>query len=530
MMKRRLMDMLRRMIMAEQTFEADVIVIGFGGAGACAAIEAADHGAEVVIIEKQTKQRHYPNTRMSVGGFHSPYPEGDKQALREYAKALFSGENLPLVLEGEQPEISSELAEIWAEYAPKNEKFMKSLDPNYTTYKSIRRAFPDFPGSEASKYAVANGYYEQDGKKVLEGGEAFFACLSKGVQSRNIPVHYETRAKELLVGPSGEIIGVKATRGEQAVTYKARRGVIIASGGFEYNKTMRRAFLEGPAVEGWAFYGSTENTGDGIEMALKVGAAMSKVGNAAARVITAIPVRKNGLKIGLDTSAIGKPHELVVDNYGRRYADERRITKDPSNYIFYKEALHFNTWDLSYPRIPSWMIFDEQLRRNVPVVNTKVAAMNGIEWDETNEKAINNGWILKGETILELAEKIQAHPDNKGLMDPQTLLATVTRFNEYCQMGNDLEYARDVSTLGPVIQPPFYAIPLYVGGPNTKGGLKTNAKKQVLDWSYQPIPRLYAVGEIASVFQFAYQGGGNLAECIVFGRIAGKNCASEKPL
>jgi succinate dehydrogenase/fumarate reductase flavoprotein subunit len=77
--------------------------------------------------------------------------------------------------------------------------------------------------------------------------------------------------------------------------------------------------------------------------------------------------------------------------------------------------------------------------------------------------------------------------------------------------------------MGPVSEPPFYAIPLYPGGPNTKGGLRADPRRRVLDWEDKPIPRLYAVGEICSVFQFVYQGGGNLAEGITFGRIAARN-------
>ena len=83
--------------------------------------------------------------------------------------------------------------------------------------------------------------------------------------------------------------------------------------------------------------------------------------------------------------------------------------------------------------------------------------------------------------------------------------------------------------MGALIAPPYFAIPLYPGGPNTKGGIRANPERQALDWDDKPIPRLYTAGEISSVFQFVYQGGGNLAECIVFGRIAGWNAAAEKP-
>lgn len=524
-------------------FEADVIVVGFGGAGGCAAIEAHDQGADVILIEKQPEDRHYSNTRMSGGGYHSPSRDGDFEALKQYAKAMFSGENLPLQLEGEQPDFSDELAEAWAEHSPDNEAFMRSLDPLYKTVNLSNAAFPDFPGAARSGYSVVKSTYtgaedeatqfgntREVDKTQKESGEAFHACLLTGVQSRPIRVHYNTRGRRLLVDEDGAITGIVCERDGQTITYHARRAVVITSGGYEYNKRMRKAFLDGPGVEGWAFYGTTENTGDGIEMALKVGAALTKVGKIAGRVICAIPERRHGLKIGLNTSGVGKPNEIVVDNYGKRYASERRITKDPSRYIFYKEALQFDTVDLVYPRIPSWMVFDEKMRASGPVVRVASATYNSVDWGADNMKAIENGWVIKADTLQELGEKINRHPENRGLMAPETLVETVKTFNSYCEAGNDQDFDREPASLGPVEKGPFYAIPLYPGGPNTKGGLRSNARREVLDWDDQPIPRLFTAGEISSAFQFVYQGGGNLAECITFGRIAGRNAAAQTPI
>lgn len=98
--------------------EADVIVVGLGGAGAATAITAADNGASVIVLERQPSETLRSNTRMSGGIFHCPDKNGDKKALKEYAKAMFSGENIPGKLEGEQPEVSDGLAEAWAEYTP----------------------------------------------------------------------------------------------------------------------------------------------------------------------------------------------------------------------------------------------------------------------------------------------------------------------------------------------------------------------------------------------------------------------------
>ncbi len=523
-------------------YHADVVIIGFGAAGGCAAIAAHDAGVESVILEKQPEAKHYSNSRMSGGGFHSPSPEGDFESIKAYAKAMFSGENLPHKLEGEQPEFSDDLAHAWATYAPQNEAFMRGLDPQFKTFSSAGAAFEDFPGADRAGYACLRSTYgtayeigtndntRDAAKSLKEAGEAFHACLLTGVLSRKIPIHYDTVAQSLRVNEDGELTGVEALHNGQRILYHARRAVIITSGGFEYNIRMRKAFLDGPGKEGWAFYGSPANTGDGIRMALKIGAALSKVGSVAGRVICAIPERRHGLKIGLNTSSVGKPNEIVVDNLGRRYASERRITKDPSRYIFYKEALQFDTVTLTYPRIPSWMIFDTTLFNSGALVSSAAAAYNDIDWDKGNLNALRNGWILQGATIAELAMKIREHPDNRELMDTEALTQQVEKWNRYCAAREDPEFNAEPNTMGALKKPPYFAIPLYPGGPNTKGGLRSNARREVLDWDDQPIPRLYAAGEINSAFQFVYQGGGNLAECIVFGRIAGMNAAAQAPL
>jgi len=115
------------------------------------------------------------------------------------------------------------------------------------------------------------------------------------------------------------------------------------------------------------------------------------------------------------------------------------------------------------------------------------------------------------------------------MLEAENLVKAVARFNELCNKGKDEDFGRRQPTLGPLEKPPYYAMPLYPGGPNTKGGIAANAKREVLDWNSNPIPRLYTAGEISSALKFVYQGGGNVTECIVMGRIAGKNAAAQKP-
>lgn len=525
--------------------EADVITLGFGGAGTCAAIEAAAAGAKVLVLEKQPEAKHISNTRMSGGIFHCPDPTGDRKALKEYAKAMFSGENIPWKLEGEQPDWSDGLAEAWAEYSPQNIDFLTKLDPQYKTVgfsAFAGAAFPKFPGAKECKYRVFGSTFTGKAsfdeatmnKPKMEkmNGEAFFYVLAEGAKKKGAKVMYETPAKRLVQNDKGEVLGVIAgKKGGEEIAVKARRGVIITTGGYEYSKAMRRAFLEGPGVEGWAFYGSPDNTGDGIAMAMAVGAGLAKVGKAASRIIMAVPLRYHGMKAGLITPAVGRPNSIVVNNYGDRYAAEHLVTKDPSRYFFYKEAVKFDILNLIYPRVPSWLIFDETLRSTFTITNLGIstAGFGLVPWSKDNMDAVERGWILRGNSIEEIAAKIKSHPENRKLMDSQKLANAVATFNDGCAKGKDEAFGRLANTLKPVEKAPFYALPLYPGGPNTKGGIAANAAREVLTWDGKPIPRLFTAGEISSALKFVYQGGGNLTECIVFGRIAGKNAAALKP-
>ena len=520
--------------------EADVVVLGFGGAGATTAIVAAQNGASVVVLEKNPEDAHISNTRMSGGIFHCPFKDGDPKALKAYAKAMFSGENIPWKEEGEIPEYSDGLAQLWADLSPSNLEFMQSLDPEFIGGSQPgfdKASFPDFPGAKDSRYNAYRATYTKrmknfnqvsykQPKAETSSGEAFWLCLAEGVkkQGDKIRVVWEAPANELLKNAKGEIVGAVAQHKGKKLFVRARKAVVLCTGGYEYSPAMRSAFLEGPGKNGWALYGTTSNTGDGIAMGMAVGAGLQKVGKSAARVIVPTQVTFNGLRLGSITPSVGSPNSFVVDNFGKRYEAETKVTDNPSRYFFYKAAVQFDITSLSYPRTPSWMIFDETLRASKPLVGLGISVVGYglVDWDKDNLKAIESGLILKADTIEELAEKIRNHPENKSRMVPENLVETVKRFNQFCDDKKDADFGRRAATLGKVEKGPFYAMPLVAGGPNTKGGLLANADRQVLTWEGEPIPHLYCVGEIASALKFVYQGGGNLTECLVYGRHCGK--------
>ena len=539
--------------------EAEVVIVGFGGAGGCAAIAAADAGAQVLVLEKNTEAGHLNNTLMSGGIFHSPDKDGDKEALKQYLLAMFSGDDLETKAEGEQSPLFVEgIVAKFAEYEPLNVEFMESLDPDFKVIERGGAAFPSFPGAEESKYKSYNSTYGKSAtgpdyptidlpKEDTAAGLAFFNCLKTGIADRSdkITISYETPGKSLITNEDGEVIGVVATQGDKDIRIKAKKAVILTSGGYEYNEEMRRAFLEGQGITGWAFYGALSNEGDGIRMGCEAGAQLAKVGKAASRLIWSCPDVKVGpMNVGSITDSVGGAGTIVVNAEGNRFMDETLITKDPSRYFSYKNAVHMDIVTLEFPNDPAYMIIDETKRLQGPLVNTTLSTCGFgiIDWDKDNQNAIDKGWLIKADTIEELAEKIRdSHDLNKRRMDPEALTATMQRYQQMVDTGVDEEFGRtsaiknaltgEVTDPGfqAINTPPFYAMPLVAGGPNTKGGLQADGERRVIDWYNEPIPRLYTAGEISSCFKFVYQGGGNVTECIVCGRIAGENAAAETP-
>ncbi|MDR1429278.1 MAG: FAD-binding protein [Spirochaetaceae bacterium] len=540
--------------------EADVVILGLGGAGASAAIEAHDAGASVLVLEKQAANHHFSNSRMSGGVWHNPDLSGDPEALVEYVKATMSGENIPWKFEGEMEDRSDAMARMFAPEMKKTEAWLLKIDPDLDQRGMAAggdASFPMFPKFREAKYGRTvstryKGYadanpnqptYERPKLHKSSGEALMHAIIEEGIKKQrpNIRIEYETPFKRFIrpvVNGSlqGDIQGVTAIQNGREINVKAKRAVIVSTGGFEYNVKMRRAFQEGPGVKGWCFYGSPDNTGDGIEAAILIGAALVKVAKSASRIESAFPYGKawdeKKLKVGAGTAATSQPNSVIVDNYGARYTDEHIITDStrPYRYQFYKEAVKYDMLKMMYPRIPSWLIFDETRRTGGAVVgNGTTVAYGFLPWAADNTDAINKGWIIKADTLDELAAKIKADPENRQLIDAATLKTAVARYNSFCAAGADADFNRTPATMGPVERPPFYAMKMYPGGPNTKGGIDADERRQVYDWEGNPIPRLYSAGEISSVFKFTYQAGGNITECMVCGRVAGRNAAAERP-
>ncbi len=262
------------------------------------------------------------------------------------------------------------------------------------------------------------------------------------------------------------------------------------------------------------------NAGDGIKMAQKVGATLWHMWHFhggygfkypefpfAIRHVWAGPRNENRKMIW-----------IAVDRFGRRFMDEY----PPAPQDTGTRPLEYYDADLQdYPRIPCYLIFDEEGRKLGPVA---MAIVNDeryhYKWSDDNSVEIEKGWILKGSTIEEIAAKIK--------VTPQILKAAVERWNNQCISGRDEDFNRPPKTMMPISKPPFYAMGAWPIVSNTQGGPAHDPNQRVLDAMGKPIPRLYVAGEISSIFGHLYLEAGNITECFVGGRIAGKNAAAEK--
>ena len=485
------------------------MIVGYGGAGAVTAITAHDLGAKVIILEKhqadtETMINHTPSSRMCGGGFLCAT---DAKKAADY---------LYWTSWGATPR---DCCEVMGQYMVTNETYMRSLGGEGTRMSKCE--YEDVaPGGDAIYLFAQEG-----------NGPVQFKILMENVEKRGIPVLYAHRGTELIQNPeTKEILGVIAENGGEEVSVKALKAVVLSTGGFEWDEEMKLNCLRAyPSY----FYSNPENEGDGIRMGQKAGAALWHMNTISGRVIPYVQGIKPAFGGRFPTPFI------LVNKYGKRFATE---PGDPDgtkyrSHGFWLECIRFDTRRAEYPQVPCYQIFDETTRMKGPFARSMKKGLlpDGTlqyfyEWSQDNSVEIEKGWVIRGDTLEELAfHDSKKDPENETRMNAATLKDTVVTFNQYCTRGEDPDFQRSPETLIPLKTPPFYALKVYPGGPNTQGGLKKNARCQVLDPDGRVIPRLYAPGENGSYFGFLYTVGGNICENLVWGRVTGQNAARETP-
>jgi succinate dehydrogenase/fumarate reductase flavoprotein subunit len=344
----------------------------------------------------------------------------------------------------------------------------------------------------------------------------------------------ETAAASLIQDPrTGQVIGVKARRKGREITLLARRGVILACGGYGCNRGMLANFHFPGATEFIFPWGTPGNTGDGIKMATEAGAALWHM---ASLEWGAFCARQPSLKYG---TAVGAGLGRVMPEGSFFFANRsgKRFMPENTSLIHRKaplEILFFDHERAAYRNLPAYMVFDHAYRLKGPIASRRehfqemwggpvgYSAVHKLyEWSPDNQAEIDQGWVFQADTLAELAAKMGA--------DAPALEETVAGFNRACAEGRDGQFGRAAKTLAPLETPPYYAVELALNLVNTQGGPRHDREGRVLDSADRPIPRLYAAGEVSSFFGFLYQGGSNYPEAWAFGRIAGKKAAAEAP-
>ena len=500
-------------------YVTDVVVVGYGLAGAVAALSAREAGAEVIVLEKMSYKQSGGNSKVSGNMVFIPGNVED-------GKAFYRG-----MCARNMDDITDELVDTWAKEMVANKEWLSSfglipvmLPPSMGMSPEI----PYLPGANSMALYTMGGkvgegvlWYPVDNKCVSSGAKFLF----------------DAPATELIATCEHEVLGVVAKYQGKNVSIKANKGVILTCGGFEFNEAMKANYAPAPIYG----LGTPGNTGDGIKMAQAVGADLWHMNNFMGPIFTSFITND----LGPDWATVPimltvhNNNYIYIDKFGRRFMNE------------FKPSVHGHGWrevemyDGSvgvYPRVPFWIVFDEAGRQAgalhggaimgiPPAKFTWFDWFGSYQWSADNSAEISRGWIKKANSVEELAQAIYIDEIKNAIKNTDltaNLQETFTRYDRYVSSGKDLDFDRPVQTMKS-LKGPFYAIQSYPCMVNTQGGPKRNHKAQVLNTYGDPIKRLYAAGECGSVYAWLYQGGGNLGECIAFGRIAGKNAAGEAP-
>ena len=552
--------------------ECDLVVVGSGNGAMTAAIIAHDRGGDVLVIEKS--DRYGGTSATSGGGVWIPNNRYAKAAgcddsldqARDYIRAVSPPGAVrdemieAYIVHGPQvidylhdhsraryvnlahypdyfpAEPGGKLGNRSMEPEPLHAKaldkdFRQLLDQhpqtqlpfgvNFTQVEGqiLLGALPGWMRLSASLYLrylldlPARVKTRRDARLTM--GNAGVARLRLSLRDRGVPLWLNCAMRELIV-ENGRVCGIVAERaGAGAVRIRARRGVILAAGGFERNQAMRERYLPKPTDAKWSA-ANLHNTGDAIRAAVELGADTAQMDWAWWFTTVTPPGREKAHLSQVEKAMAGN---YTVNQKGERFSNESQ------NYVDFVEDM-YRQHQAGTPAIPCYMVFDANFRRERPV-DALVQGKLFPDW-----MAPRSWWtpsyLSKGRTLRELAERTG--------IDPDGLEATQRKVNEYARTGKDLDFQRGDSDydryysdprvkpnpcLGPLEKPPFYAMTMYPGEMGTAGGLVIDVHGRVLRADRGAIDGLYACGNCTAALLPRYPGpGSTLGPAMVFGHLA----------
>lgn len=554
----------------------DVIVVGSGAAGLMAAARARHLGLDVLLVEKTPQWGGTSAT--SGGGVWIPnHGMGNVDDNREKALTY-----LEAVSDGP---VRRDRLEAFVDEGPQMLRFLAELGVRLHVLDGYPDYYPDAPGAQIGRalfpyeidattvgdmvhnmrpapvrgklfnrysfgldeaFALATrargwqkvvvnifarywfdfGWRKQTARdRRLTMGNALMGGLGKAATRLGVKIRLQTALTGLVI-ENGAVRGVELERHGHHFTATARHGVIIASGGFEWNQAMKDRYYSVPTPIQWASSPEHANDGASTIAAQAIGAdtEFMETGWYIPSMLMptiGVPNAEMTHQMSFDH---GRPHSVCVNRFGVR---------------FVKECIAYDRFGLAMVddqrktgSNTAWLVFDAQFREKYSAGGFM---LNALLPDRKVPREWWDQYVYRADSIAELAAKIE--------VDPKALAQTVANMNEYARTGVDTEFGRGSDDydlflgdhrlkpnpcLAPIDKPPYYAVPLVLGEMGTKGGLKADARARVLDMSGNPIPGLYAAGNAAgSVFGVCYPGaGGTIGPALTFGYVAANDIAA----
>jgi tricarballylate dehydrogenase len=485
----------------------DVLVVGAGNAAMCAALSAREAGAKVLVLESAPETERAGNTRFTAGAMRTVYngiddlralmPDLSRDDFELTEFGTYTAEQfIDDIGRVTQYRADPDLAEILVQQSFSTMLWMRE--------KGVR--FAPMYGRQAFK---VDGRFRFWGGLTVEawgGGPGLVEALFTAAAREGIQVEYGRRARELII-ENGRVCGVVALAGGSRINYRAK-AVVLAAGGFEANAEWRTRYL-GPGWDLAKVRGSRFNQGDGLRMALDVGALSA--GNWSG--CHAVGWERNApeygdLAVGDNFQKHSYPFGIMLNAHGRRFVDEGA---DFRNYTYAK----YGRVILEQPGQFAWQIFDRKVKHLL-----------------RDEYRIRQVTKVTAGTVEELVSRLEDVDTARALVEIQAYNAAVQQSVPFDPTVKDRRRTQGLEIdktnwANTIDEPPFEAYAVTCGITFTFGGVRIDREARVLEASGAPISGLYAAGEmVGGIFYFNYPGGTGLTNGAVFGRIAGRGAAA----
>ena len=558
--------------------ECDVLVVGSGAGGMVSALRAHDLGMQTILIEKA--DRFGGTSAISGGGIWIPnnpaiaaHDSVDQamEYLRQCTKGMVPGEKLQAYVDT-APRILDELAKWnvgyisipgYSDYLPwlpgamtsggrtmmplpfdarvLGDEIFRMREP-HPTHKVLGRMQIDL--AEMGPLIRRTGAWWVTAAKLvlrylsdvpfrfrsrrdrrLTTGNAMIGGLRKAMMDRDIPLYLNTRLASF-IEEDGRVAGVNAIQRGAEVEIRARRGVIVATGGFDKHQGLRDKYMPVTTPVDYSLTPGQNNTGDALVAGQAIGANTEFLDQAwwVPTMRVPAPGFNNADMRAAFFMERGYPHTICVNRNGDRFVNEAISYNDFGAEMIADQRK-------TGANLPCWLIFDATARWRYPIGALMPPVIQP-------DALIPNEWwdnaIFKAPSLAELARKIDVPVD--------ALARTVAKVNRFAETGVDEDFGRGGNAydlffgdprnkpnpcLGKIEKGPFYAIPVDIGDIGTKGGLKTNEVGNVLGGDGSPIVGLYATGNVSGAVTYdSYPGaGGTLGPAMVFGMLAAEHIA-----